>query len=88
MGIYGHGIVPSGDWWRGCDAANGLGSIRLNVSPGRKDGCRRGKFALGHEGIASEMGHIGPVMMYNHYRDIVRKDDAERFWRIMPPDEA
>ena len=33
---------------------------------------------------AAEMGHLNIAMLYNHYRDLVTKEEAERFWKIIP----
>jgi integrase len=34
--------------------------------------------------VASELGHTSPVMLYNTYREVVRPDEARRYWRIVP----
>lgn len=33
---------------------------------------------------AAEMGHLDIAILYNHYRDLVTREDAERYWSIMP----
>ncbi len=34
---------------------------------------------------AAQLGHVGNVaMLYDHYRAIVRREDAERYWAIAP----
>jgi len=33
---------------------------------------------------AAEMGQIGTAVLYQHYRELVKPDDAKRFWEIMP----
>jgi integrase len=34
---------------------------------------------------AVELGHKSPVMLYQHYREVVRPDAAALWWKIMPP---
>jgi len=34
---------------------------------------------------AAEMGHLDIAILYNHYRDLVTKEDAEKYWGIVPP---
>jgi hypothetical protein len=34
--------------------------------------------------LALEMGHTDSGMIFNHYRQLVRPQDAERFWNIRP----
>ncbi len=36
---------------------------------------------------ATELGHPSPVMLYQHYREVVRPDAAAQWWQIMPPAE-
>jgi hypothetical protein len=34
--------------------------------------------------LALEMGHTDSGMIFNHYRQLVRPKDAERYWNIRP----
>ncbi len=34
---------------------------------------------------AAELGHASPVMLYQHYRELVRPDAAAQWWQVMPP---
>lgn len=34
---------------------------------------------------ATELGHSSPAMLYAHYRELVRPDEAAGWWQIMPP---
>ncbi|MSU51836.1 MAG: hypothetical protein EXS41_00330 [Opitutaceae bacterium] len=34
---------------------------------------------------ATELGHSSPIMLYQHYRELVRPDVAAKWWRVMPP---
>jgi integrase len=34
--------------------------------------------------VASELGHTSPQMLYSTYREVVRPEEAERYWKIMP----
>ncbi len=34
---------------------------------------------------AAELGHTSPVMLYKHYRELVRPDEAAKWWNIAPP---
>lgn len=51
-----------------------------------------GSYHLGaHGDIKStclQMGHLNPDMLFSHYRGLVKKDDAERFWTIRPAMES
>jgi hypothetical protein len=38
--------------------------------------------------VASELGHTSPQMLYSTYRELVRPEEAERYWAITPPAEA
>src|SRR4030095_3130787 len=38
--------------------------------------------------VAAELGHTSPAMLYNTYRDVVRPEKAERYWRIEPTPDA
>ena len=32
--------------------------------------------------VAAELGHTTPQMLYNTYREVVRPEEAERYWQI------
>jgi len=34
---------------------------------------------------ATQIGHMSPVMLYRHYRELVRPDVAAQWWQVMPP---
>ena len=38
--------------------------------------------------VAAELGHTSPAMLYNVYREVVRPDEAARYWQIAPAAEA
>jgi integrase len=38
--------------------------------------------------VAHELGHASPQMLYSTYREVVRPEEAERYWKIEPPAEA
>jgi len=38
--------------------------------------------------VASELGHASPTMLYSTYREVVRPEEAERYWKIGPAAEA
>jgi integrase len=38
--------------------------------------------------VAAELGHTGPQMLYSTYREVVRPEEAERYWKIAPAVEA
>jgi site-specific recombinase XerD len=53
--------------------------------------CLRHSFASYHlamhgsaDKTATELGHHSTAMLFQHYRELVTKDDAEKFWRIRP----
>jgi integrase len=35
--------------------------------------------------LALEMGHTDTSMIFGHYRELVRTDEAARYWKIEPP---
>jgi integrase len=38
--------------------------------------------------VASELGHTNPQLLYTHYRELVRPEEAERYWKIAPAAES
>jgi integrase len=38
--------------------------------------------------VAAELGHTSPQMLYTTYRELVRPEEAERYWRIAPAAET
>lgn len=38
--------------------------------------------------VASELGHATPQMLYSTYRELVRPEEAERYWNIEPATET
>jgi integrase len=59
--------------------------------------CMRHSFASYHLGAngsadktAAQMGHRSTEMIFQHYRELVPKKEAEKFWQIMPeaPDKT
>jgi integrase len=34
--------------------------------------------------VAAELGHTSPQMLFSTYRELVRPEEAERYWQIMP----
>src|SRR4029453_3381379 len=38
--------------------------------------------------VAAELGHTSPAMLYNTYREGVRPEEAERYWRTEPTPDA
>jgi len=36
---------------------------------------------------ATQLGHTSPTMLYKHYREVVRPDEADKWWSILPPAE-
>jgi integrase len=37
--------------------------------------------------VSAELGHTSPQMLYSTYREVVRPEDAERYWKIAPAAE-
>ena len=37
---------------------------------------------------ALQMGHMRPEVLFNHYRNLVRPDEAKRFWDIRPAEDG
>jgi len=42
----------------------------------------------GADRTAYELGHTNARMLYEHYRELVRPEDAKNYWRIVPPVES
>jgi integrase len=38
--------------------------------------------------LALQMGHTSQAMIFSNYRELVTKQDAERYWRIRPAQAA
>jgi hypothetical protein len=38
--------------------------------------------------LALEMGHVGPQMIFAHYRELVTPEEAQRYWNILPSPEV
>ena len=38
--------------------------------------------------VASELGHTSPQMLYSTYREVVRPEEAERYWNILRTEES
>ena len=34
--------------------------------------------------VAMELGHTSPQMLFSTYREVVRPQEAERYWKIEP----
>jgi integrase len=38
--------------------------------------------------VSAELGHTSPQMLYSTYRELVLPEEAERYWKIAPAEEA
>jgi integrase len=38
--------------------------------------------------VAMELGHTSPQMLFSTYREVVRPEEAERYWKILPTETA
>ena len=38
--------------------------------------------------VAMELGHTSPQMLFSTYREVVRPEEAERYWKIKPAAET
>jgi integrase len=38
--------------------------------------------------LSLDMGHISPHMIFAHYRELVTKEEADKYWNIFPPRPA
>ena len=38
--------------------------------------------------VAMELGHTSPQMLFSTYREVVRPEEAERYWKIVPAEET
>jgi integrase len=78
-------IVPN-DFRKHFDAARAAAKIKS-----WPDNALRHSFASYHlahfknaAALALEMGHTDTEMIFNHYRELVKPSDAERYWNIRP----
>jgi integrase len=87
-GLTGH-VVPPGERDR-------LSAVRAAAGLARwpKNGLRH-SFASYHlerfknqNALALEMGHTNSMMIFNHYRELVLPEEADRYWKIGPSVEA
>src|SRR5215831_10431397 len=89
-------VVPGADGQRR-DAARGK-LVRLRKAAGLtnwpKNGLRHSfcsyRLAATNNAhlVASELGHTTSQLVYQHYREVVTPEDAERFWKIEPTADA
>jgi integrase len=89
-------VVPGADGVRR-DAARGR-LLRLRKSAGITKWPRNGlrhsfcsyRLAATNNAhlVASELGHTTSQLVYQHYRELVRPDEAERYWQIEPVAET
>jgi integrase len=87
-GMSGH-VVPAG-------ARKKLQRVRRAAELARwpKNGLRHSfasyRLAAIHDAprVAHELGHTSPQMLFNTYREVVRPEEAERYWKIHPTVEA
>jgi integrase len=78
-------VVPDG-------ARGKLDRVRkaADLAPWPKNGLRHSfasyRLAAIHDAprVASELGHTTPQLLYSTYRELVRPEEAERYWQIMP----
>jgi len=78
------------------NARNKLDAIRKESGLRRwpKNGLRHSfasyRLAATHDAprVASELGHTSPQMLYSTYREVVRPEEAEQYWKIEPVAEA
>jgi integrase len=83
-GLTGH-VVP-------VSARGKCGRVRKTAKLARwpKNGLRHSfasyRFAAIHDAprVASELGHTTPQLLYSTYRELVRPEEAERYWKIAP----
>jgi integrase len=88
-------IVPGADGKRR-DAARGR-LLRLRKAAGLakwpKNGLRHSfcsyRLAATNNAhlVASELGHTTSQLVYQHYREVVTPEEAERYWKIEPAAE-
>jgi integrase len=64
--------------------------LKIEQFPWPQD-CLRHSFASYHlamfesaEKTALQMGHNSTDMLFRHYRELVTKEQAEKFWALMP----
>jgi integrase len=81
------GDIPPVNWQKRFDRV----AAKAKITPWPQDGMRH-SFCSYHlamhqspDKTAHEMGHRSTQMLYQHYRELVRPDQAKEFWGILPP---
>lgn len=78
-------VAPANYWDRRRDL-----KALLGVDHWKQNGCRHsfGSYLYGLEEdatyVASQMGHTGDKMLFEHYRALVAPEDAIDYWAITP----
>jgi integrase len=82
-------VVPSGAR-RKLARARDAGKLEHWPNNGLRHSFASYRLAATHDAprVASELGHTSPQMLYSTYREVVRPEEAERYWRIEPAAEA
>jgi integrase len=38
--------------------------------------------------VSAELGHTSPQLLFNTYREVVRPEEAQMYWKILPPQDT
>ena len=84
------GAVVPANWRKKVDSVRKAAGLARWPKNGLRHSFASYRLAAIHHAprVASELGHTSPQMLYSTYRELVRPEEAERYWAITPPAEA
>jgi integrase len=84
------GAVVAVNWRKKVDLVRKAAKLARWPKNGLRHGYASYRLAAIHDAprVASELGHTSPQMLYSTYREVVRPEEAERYWKIVPAEET
>ena len=80
--------VVAMNWHKKVDFVRKAAKLSHWPNNGLRHGYASYRLAAIHDAprVAAELGHTSPQMLYSTYREVVRPEEAERYWKIEPED--
>jgi integrase len=84
------GAVVPANWRKKLDLVRKAAGLERWPKNGLRHSYASYRLAAIHDAprVASELGHTSPQMLYSTYREVVRPEEAEQYWKIEPVAEA
>ena len=84
------GAVVPANWRKKLDSVRRAARLARWPNNGLRHSYASYRVAAIHDAprVASELGHTSPKMLYSTYRELVVPEEAERYWKIAPAEEA